>query len=177
MEEAKRLTEILPGEWPDMVRVCLYTGGQRLGDIAKLQWEQINLEGGLIAMTTEKTKRRMNKPIISALKDVLKRRYEGRVSDYAVSYTHRHRGRQPRPARLDQSADDGRNLAVLWRVWVQYGAFFPSAVFCEVNPIPVKEAMRLMDMSVGGYRLPLCEMAPENQKRLHEALKEAGLCE
>ncbi|WP_270600248.1 4-hydroxy-tetrahydrodipicolinate synthase [Faecalicoccus pleomorphus] len=51
------------------------------------------------------------------------------------------------------------------------------ALFCEVNPIPVKEAMRLMDMSVGGYRLPLCEMAPENQKRLHEALKEAGLCE
>ena len=82
MEEAKRLTEILPGEWPDMVRVCLYTGGQRLGDIAKLKWEQINLEGGLIAMTTEKTKRRMNKPIISSLKDVLKRRYEGRVSDY-----------------------------------------------------------------------------------------------
>ena len=51
------------------------------------------------------------------------------------------------------------------------------ALFCEVNPIPVKEAMRLMDMSVGGYRLPLCEMAPENQKRLHKALKEAGLCE
>ena len=51
------------------------------------------------------------------------------------------------------------------------------ALFCEVNPIPVKEAMRLMNMSVGGYRLPLCEMAPENQKRLHKALKEAGLCE
>lgn len=46
MEEAKRLTEVLPGEWPDMVRVCLYTGGQRIGDIARLKWEQINLEGG-----------------------------------------------------------------------------------------------------------------------------------
>lgn len=51
MEEVKRLTEILPGEWPDMIRVCLYTGGQRLGDIATLKWEQINLEGGLISMT------------------------------------------------------------------------------------------------------------------------------
>lgn len=37
MEEAKRLAEVLPGEWTDMVRVCLYTGGQRLGDIAKLK--------------------------------------------------------------------------------------------------------------------------------------------
>lgn len=45
IEEAKRLTEVLPGEWSDMVRVCLYTGGQRIGDIAKLKWEQIDLEG------------------------------------------------------------------------------------------------------------------------------------
>lgn len=82
MEEAKRLTEVLPGEWPDMVRVCLYTGGQRIGDIARLKWEQVNLEGGLIAMTTEKTKRRMNKPIIQPLKEVLTRRYEGRVNEY-----------------------------------------------------------------------------------------------
>ena len=80
MEEAKRLTEILPGEWPDMVRVCLYTGGQRLGDIAKLKWEQINLEGGLIAMTTEKTKRRMNKPIISAMKHAQADNTSGKLS-------------------------------------------------------------------------------------------------
>ena len=82
MEEAKRLTEVLPGEWPDMVRVCLYTGGQRIGDIARLKWDQVNLEGGLIAMTTEKTKRRMNKPIIQPLKEVLTRRYEGRANEY-----------------------------------------------------------------------------------------------
>lgn len=82
MEEANRLTELLPGEWPDMVRVCLYTGGQRLGDIATLKWDQVNLEGGLIAMTTQKTKRRMNKPIISPLKEVLKRRLSARISDY-----------------------------------------------------------------------------------------------
>ena len=82
MEEAKRLTEVLPGEWPDMVRVCLYTGGQRLGDIAKLKWEQIDLEGGLIAMTALKTKRRMNKPIIAPLKSVLERRTASSVSEY-----------------------------------------------------------------------------------------------
>ena len=33
------------------------------------------------------------------------------------------------------------------------------ALFCEVNPIPVKEAMNQMGMKVGGYRLPLYEMA------------------
>ncbi|MCO8187470.1 site-specific integrase [Akkermansia sp. Marseille-P9185] len=82
MEEAKRLTEVLPGEWPDMVRVCLYTGGQRLGDIAKLKWEQIDLAGGLIAMTTQKTKRRINKPIISPLKSVFERRKASSVSEY-----------------------------------------------------------------------------------------------
>lgn len=82
MEEAKRLTEVLPGEWPDMVRVCLYTGGQRLGDIAKLKWEQIDLAGGLIAMTTQKTKRRMNKLIIAPLKSILERRKASSISEY-----------------------------------------------------------------------------------------------
>lgn len=54
VEEAQRLTEILPEEWPDMIRVCLYTGGQRLGDIATLQWKQIDMEGGIISMTAQK---------------------------------------------------------------------------------------------------------------------------
>lgn len=81
-EEIERLVKILPGEWPDMIRVCLYTGGQRLGDIATLKWEQIDLEGGLIAMTTQKTKRRMNKPIIAPLMAVLSRRQAESVSKY-----------------------------------------------------------------------------------------------
>ena len=71
VEEAQRLTEILPGEWPDMIRVCLYTGGQRLDDIATLQWKQIDMEGGSISMTAQKTKKHMNKPIILPLKEVL----------------------------------------------------------------------------------------------------------
>lgn len=82
MEEAKRLTEILPGEWPDMIRVCLYTGGQRLGDIATLRWEQVNLDGGLIAMTSQKTKRRMNKPIIRPLKEILEERERYSINEF-----------------------------------------------------------------------------------------------
>lgn len=82
VEEVKRLVEILPGEWPDMIRVCLYTGGQRLGDIATLRWEQVNLDGGLIAMTSQKTKRRMNKPIIRPLKEILEERERYSINEF-----------------------------------------------------------------------------------------------
>ena len=37
-------------------------------------------------------------------------------------------------------------------------------LFIEVNPIPVKEAMNLMGMNVGGFRLPLCEMEDEHRE-------------
>jgi len=82
LEEVRRLLDKLPGEWPDIVRVCLYTGGQRLGDIATLKWEQVNLDGGLVAMTTEKTKRRMNKPLIAPLKKILERRLKGSINEF-----------------------------------------------------------------------------------------------
>lgn len=82
LDEVQRMLREFPGEWPDMIRVCLYTGGQRLGDVATLRWEQINLDGGLIAMTAQKTKRRMNKPIISQLRAVLERRKEWRVNEF-----------------------------------------------------------------------------------------------
>ena len=50
-----------------------------------------------------------------------------------------------------------------------------DALFCEVNPIPVKEAMNLMGKNVGPLRLPLCEMVPENRQRLEMAMKEYGI--
>ena len=50
-----------------------------------------------------------------------------------------------------------------------------DALFCEVNPIPVKEAMNLMGKNVGPLRLPLCEMAPENRQCLEMAMKEYGI--
>lgn len=82
MDEVKCLLELMPDEWPDMIRVCLYTGGQRLGDVAKLTWEQIDLENGRLQMTTQKSKLRMNKPIIDPLEKVLIRRKEGSISKY-----------------------------------------------------------------------------------------------
>ena len=50
-----------------------------------------------------------------------------------------------------------------------------NALFCEVNPIPVKEAMNLMGMNVGPVRMPLCEMEDANRERLAKAMKDFGL--
>lgn len=43
---------------------------------------------------------------------------------------------------------------------------FINALFCEVNPVPVKEAMNMLGMNVGGFRLPLCEMEESNRSKL-----------
>jgi len=50
-----------------------------------------------------------------------------------------------------------------------------KALFCEVNPIPVKQALNLMGFEVGPCRMPLCEMDPKNIERLKVALKGANL--
>ena len=46
-----------------------------------------------------------------------------------------------------------------------------DSLFCEVNPIPVKTAMAELGFCSEEMRLPLCEMEPENRKRLTESLK------
>ena len=46
-----------------------------------------------------------------------------------------------------------------------------DALFCEVNPIPVKTAMRLMGWNVGKLRMPLSEMEPAHLEQLKAALK------
>ena len=49
------------------------------------------------------------------------------------------------------------------------------ALFCEVNPIPVKAAMNLQGWEVGPLRAPLTEMEPENQARLKKAMEAYGI--
>ena len=50
-----------------------------------------------------------------------------------------------------------------------------DALFCEVNPIPVKTAMNLMGYNAGPLRLPLCEMEEKNLETLKTALKHHNL--
>ncbi len=50
-----------------------------------------------------------------------------------------------------------------------------DALFCEVNPIPVKAAMDLMGWDVGSLRAPLGWMEPHNVERLAKAMREFGI--
>lgn len=52
---------------------------------------------------------------------------------------------------------------------------FCDAMFCEVNPIPVKTAMNLLRMGAGDLRLPLCEPTPAHLKHLKTVLLKYGL--
>jgi len=50
-----------------------------------------------------------------------------------------------------------------------------DSLFKEVNPIPVKTAMKLMGMDNGYLRMPLYEMAPENVNILKKSLQNIGI--
>ena len=49
-----------------------------------------------------------------------------------------------------------------------------DALFCEVNPIPVKAALQMQGFAVGAPRLPLTEMEPAHKEVLRKAMIEFG---
>lgn len=57
-------------EWRGLVLFGLYLG-QRLGDLARLTWRAVNLEGSEIAFTARKTGRRIVLPLVQPLRDYL----------------------------------------------------------------------------------------------------------
>ncbi len=50
-----------------------------------------------------------------------------------------------------------------------------DALFCEVNPIPVKAAMNLMGKECGPLRGPLTELEPQHKEVLKKAMLEFGI--
>jgi 4-hydroxy-tetrahydrodipicolinate synthase len=50
-----------------------------------------------------------------------------------------------------------------------------DSLFCEVNPIPVKQAMEYLGFKAGIGRLPLCEMSDANKLRLKNSMQSVGL--
>ncbi len=50
-----------------------------------------------------------------------------------------------------------------------------DALFCEVNPIPVKMALNLMGMGAGTLRLPLTDMEEANTAKLKAAMEAYGI--
>ncbi|MCI8648287.1 MAG: 4-hydroxy-tetrahydrodipicolinate synthase [Firmicutes bacterium] len=57
----------------------------------------------------------------------------------------------------------------------KYYLDFINALFIETNPIPIKEAMNLVGMNVGGYRMPLCPMEEDTKAKLIETMKAIDL--
>ncbi len=50
-----------------------------------------------------------------------------------------------------------------------------SALFCEVNPIPVKAALNMMGCEVGPLRMPLSEMEDAHKEVLRKAMQDYGI--
>ena len=50
-----------------------------------------------------------------------------------------------------------------------------NALFCEVNPIPVKAAMEMLGMNPGPLRMPLTEMEDKNKEVLRKEMIKFGL--
>ena len=51
-----------------------------------------------------------------------------------------------------------------------------DALFCEVNPIPVKKGVELMGIAAGTLRMPLSEIEPAHEEILRKAMADFG-CE
>lgn len=64
--ELRTVLKIAPPEWRSLILFGLYTG-QRLGDLATLKWEQIDIKNKEILLTTRKTLRHQKIPICSPL--------------------------------------------------------------------------------------------------------------
>lgn len=50
-----------------------------------------------------------------------------------------------------------------------------KAMFMDINPIPVKEALNIMGFRAGECRLPLCSMTDEMKAKLHSVMEPLGL--
>ena len=49
-----------------------------------------------------------------------------------------------------------------------------DAMFCDVNPMPIKTALRLQGIDAGKCRAPLCELSPKNLELLESSLAGHG---
>jgi len=66
------------------------------------------------------------------------------------------------------------NVAESLRLQIKYLDLI-NALFCEVNPMPVKKAMALCGYCSDEIRLPLCELEEANEAKLCAILKKHGL--
>lgn len=71
MEEIRALLAVADPEWQSLILFALYSG-QRLGDLARLTWQNVDLQSGIMSLVTGKTKRHLQIPIAPPLLEHLK---------------------------------------------------------------------------------------------------------
>lgn len=81
-DEIKLMIENMPGEWPDFIRLTIMCMGQRLGDMARLRWEQVDRKNNILHIRTGKTKANLDMPITYGMRDLLDRLEQTRVDEY-----------------------------------------------------------------------------------------------
>ncbi len=72
LAELKRVLAAADDEWRSMILFGFYTG-QRLGDLAALTWQNVDLQRGELRLVTGKTGRRIILPLAQPLRDHLER--------------------------------------------------------------------------------------------------------
>lgn len=65
-----------------MILTSLYTGGQRLGDIACLQWDAVDFEKGTLHFRTQKRGKSLVVPLWNRLRALLEEKYPQRINEY-----------------------------------------------------------------------------------------------
>ena len=78
LDEVRKLLEIADPEWQTLIKLGLYTG-QRLGDLVRLTWGDVDFDRELITLTTAKTRRRLIIPMARPLLEHLRRYLNSRV--------------------------------------------------------------------------------------------------
>lgn len=62
--------------WKELVAVSFLTGGQRIGDVCMLRWDNVDIVGGIISFGSQKTGHEITCPIIAPLRAILERLYK-----------------------------------------------------------------------------------------------------
>ena len=67
IDEMRAVLRVADEEWQSMIQFGLYSG-QRLGDIARLTWANVDVQAGELRLVTEKTGKRIIHPLAGPLK-------------------------------------------------------------------------------------------------------------
>jgi integrase len=76
LDQIQALLSVASDDWYGLILVGFFTGG-RLSDLAKLQWQSVDLERGMITFTQAKTGRMVQIPIHPNLSEWLKKHKNG----------------------------------------------------------------------------------------------------